>query len=162
MEKIINLIKYVTFWEILKGMSITLRNLFTKPITVDYPAKPRPAFQTYRGIHALQRYEDGREVCIGCSLCEAYCPARAIEIHTHQDPNNKNEKIVDVYNIDLLRCIYCGLCVEVCPVEAIVQTREYELAGRSREEFIFTKDKLLEMGRKYSGKEVYRAYNVNN
>ncbi len=158
MEKAIKFVKYIMFWEILVGMGVTLKNLFTPPITVDYPAKPKPAFQTYRGVHALRRYPDGKEVCIGCSLCEGYCPSRAIEIHTHQSHLNQNEKIVDVYNIDMLRCIFCGNCVEVCPVEAIVMTRDYEISARTKSELLFNKEMLLEQGKRYQNKEVFRAY----
>jgi NADH-quinone oxidoreductase subunit I len=43
----------------------------------------------------------------------------------------------------MLRCIFCGYCVEACPVEAIEMTGAYELANYNREDFQFTKERLL-------------------
>jgi NADH-quinone oxidoreductase subunit I len=43
----------------------------------------------------------------------------------------------------MLRCIFCGYCVEACPVEAIEMTGAYELANYAREDFEFTKQRLL-------------------
>jgi NADH-quinone oxidoreductase subunit I len=48
----------------------------------------------------------------------------------------------------MLRCIMCGYCEEVCPEEAIFMSKQYELTGKSREELIFNKDKLLKLGGK--------------
>ena len=39
--------------------------------------------------------------------------------------------------------IKSGLCEEACPVDAIELTSLYNLTGRSREEMIFDKEKLL-------------------
>ncbi len=46
----------------------------------------------------------------------------------------------------MLRCIYCGYCEEVCPEEAIFLKNDFALAGYSREEMQFNKEKLLELG----------------
>ena len=46
----------------------------------------------------------------------------------------------------MLRCIYCGYCEESCPEEAIFLLQEAELVGRTKEEFVFDRDKLLAMG----------------
>ncbi len=46
----------------------------------------------------------------------------------------------------MLRCIMCGLCEEVCPEDAIVLSDTWELVGTSREEMIFDKEKLLQLG----------------
>ena len=42
-----------------------------------------------------------------------------------------------------MRCIFCGMCEEACPVDAIELTSLYDLSGKSREEMIFDKEKLL-------------------
>ncbi len=46
----------------------------------------------------------------------------------------------------MLRCIYCGYCEEVCPEEAIFLKTDFALAGYSREQMLFDKEKLLELG----------------
>ncbi len=43
----------------------------------------------------------------------------------------------------MLRCIFCGFCEEACPTEAIVLRSNYELASYHRDDFIYTKDRLL-------------------
>ena len=82
MNKIIKILKSLFLLEILKGLSITGKKLFTKSITVQYPEEKTPQSSRFRGLHALRRYPNGEERCIGCKLCEAVCPALAITIDT--------------------------------------------------------------------------------
>jgi NADH-quinone oxidoreductase subunit I len=39
--------------------------------------------------------------------------------------------------------MFCGLCEEACPEEAIVMSREVEIASFDRDAMIFDKEKLL-------------------
>jgi len=39
--------------------------------------------------------------------------------------------------------MFCGLCEEACPEEAIVMSREVELATYDRESMVYDKAKLL-------------------
>ncbi|MCK5314904.1 MAG: NADH-quinone oxidoreductase subunit I, partial [Anaerolineales bacterium] len=54
--------------EIARGMWTTLRMMFEKPVTIQYPEVKRPVPARFRGRHVLNRYENGMEKCIGCSL----------------------------------------------------------------------------------------------
>ena len=56
------------------------------------------------------------------------------------------EKEPAEFEINMLRCIFCGYCQEVCPEEAIFLQEDYSLTGESREEMIYDKTKLLELG----------------
>ena len=58
-------------------------------------------------------------------------------------PGPTARSIPQSFTIDELRCIYCGMCEEACPVDAIELTSLYDLTGKSREEMIFDKEKLL-------------------
>ena len=66
--------------EFARGFATTLRQLFRKPVTVEYPEVKKPPKQRFRGRHELRRYSDGLERCIGCALCAAACPADAIYV----------------------------------------------------------------------------------
>ena len=61
------------FLDLLKGLSVTFLHLFKKPSTISYPEQNLPTRPRPRGRHFLDRYEDGLEKCIGCSLCAAAC-----------------------------------------------------------------------------------------
>jgi len=48
------------------------------------------------------------------------------------------------YEINMLRCIFCGFCQEACPTGAIVLRTDFELSDYQREDFVYTKEMLLE------------------
>jgi NADH-quinone oxidoreductase subunit I len=142
-----NFFKTFLMIELLKGLRLTLKNLFVKKVTVNYPEEKTPQSPRFRGLHALRRYPNGQERCIACKLCEAVCPALAITIES--DVGADGTRRTTRYDIDLFKCIYCGFCEEACPVDAIVETRIHEYHMEMRGENIMTKDKLMAVGDKY-------------
>jgi len=130
--------------ELCSGMILTLKYMFKKPVTINYPFEKGKLSPRFRGEHALRRYPSGEERCIACKLCEAVCPALAITIES--EPRDDGSRRTTRYDIDMTKCIYCGLCEESCPVDAIVQGPNYEFAKESREELFYDKEKLLENG----------------
>ena len=142
-----NVIKTFLMTELVQGLTLTLKNLFVKKVTVQYPEEKTPQSPRFRGLHALRRYPNGQERCIACKLCEAVCPALAITIESDVGPDGTRR--TTRYDIDLFKCIYCGFCEEACPVDAIVETRIHEYHMENRGENIMTKDKLLAVGDKY-------------
>ncbi|SVA51910.1 uncharacterized protein METZ01_LOCUS104764 [marine metagenome] len=133
--------------ELIKGLRLTLGYFFRKKITVRYPEEKAPQSPRFRGLHALRRYPNGEERCIGCKLCEAVCPALAITIES--DVGLDGTRRTTRYDIDLFKCIYCGFCEEACPVDAVVETRIHEYHMEVKGENILTKDKLLALGDRY-------------
>ena len=152
MNKIIKFIKSLFFLEILKGLKITGRKLSKKPITIQYPEEKTPLSSRFRGLHALRRYPNGEERCIGCKLCEAVCPALAISMDT--EVRSDNTRRTTKYEIDLFKCIYCGFCEEACPVDAIVETSIFEYHFERRKDSVMNKIDLLKIGDMYEKEEL--------
>ncbi len=127
------------------GLRTTAKHLVAPKVTVSFPEE-RPKFgnpQIYRGVHRLNRDAQGRVKCVACFLCATACPAHCIDIVGTESPWDDREKYPESFTIDELRCIYCGMCEEACPVDAIELTSLFDLTGRSREEMVFDKEKLL-------------------
>ncbi len=144
MSAIGHYIKTFTLHELRKGMMVTLRYLFARKITIQYPEEKTPLSPRFRGLHALRRYPNGEERCIACKLCEAVCPALAITIESEERADGSRR--TTRYDIDLSKCIYCGFCEESCPVDSIVETNIFEYHGEQRGDLIYTKQMLLAVG----------------
>ncbi|MBW0162453.1 MAG: NADH-quinone oxidoreductase subunit NuoI [Sediminibacterium sp. Gen4] len=133
---------------ILKGMAITFSHIFKKKPTIRYPEEKRPFSPVFRGLHVLNRDEEGRERCTACGLCAVACPAEAITMEAAERlPNEENlyreEKYAAKYEINMLRCIFCGLCEEACPKDAIYLSETFAPANYTRKGFIYGKEELL-------------------
>ena len=144
--------------QVLNGLGTTLRHMFQvlggTDRVIQYPEERREdipvekggMFQrTYRGVHRLNKDEEGRVKCVACFMCSTACPAKCIHIEAAPSPWDDREKYPQKFDIDELRCIYCGMCEEACPCDAIELTHEYDIVGLTRQEMIFDKSKLLKM-----------------
>ena len=144
--------------EVFKGLGTTLKHILgsvargQRNKAFCYPEERREQFPVvegglnrgnYRGVHRLNRDEEGRVKCVACFMCATACPADCIHIVGEESPWDDREKYPKKFDIDELRCIYCGMCEEACPVDAIELTPQYDLVGLSRQEMIFDKAKLL-------------------
>jgi NADH-quinone oxidoreductase subunit I len=142
-----DLVKSLLLTELVKGMMLTGRHLFSRKITVQFPEEKTPMSPRFRGLHAQRRYPNGEERCIACKLCEAVCPALAIYIES--EVRDDGTRRTTRYDIDLTKCIFCGFCEEACPVDAIVETRTLEYHGEKKGDLYYTKEMLLAVGDRY-------------
>ncbi len=138
----------IYLWNILKGMFITFTHIFTKNPTIRYPEQKREFSPVFRGLHVLNRDEEGRERCTACGLCAVACPAEAITMEAaerlpSEEHLYREEKYAAKYEINMLRCIFCGLCEDACPKDAIYLSETFAPSNYTRKGFIYGKPDLL-------------------
>lgn len=139
--------KDLTIWqktyipEIIKGLRLTISQMFRPKFTYNYPEERFKPAASFRGRPVLVE-ENGVERCVACGLCSRVCPALAIEVQASETELEK-ERYPIKFEINMVRCIFCGFCEEVCPEEAIIMSDEYLLVFNNQEEAVFGKDKLL-------------------
>ncbi len=130
---------------IAKGLQVTIRHLFRRPVTVQYPEQRLNVSRRIRGNELIW----DEKKCTGCATCAKTCPQGAIQIKTKVEGN---KYLVEEITVDTGYCISCGLCVEACPYAALFMGYAFERARYGREELIQTREVLPASGqRKPSG-----------
>jgi NADH-quinone oxidoreductase subunit I len=124
------------FNSLVAGLRITIGQFFQPTVTVHYPHETLPIPARFRGhIELVLDPETGKPKCYACKLCERACPSDCITVDGAKLEGAK-KKSVTVYKLDFTKCSLCGSCVEACRDGAIRFSRDYNLAGLSKEAFI--------------------------
>lgn len=123
------------------GYATTLRHLFRRPVTEEYPEVRRPLPPRSRARIVLTRDPDGGERCVACYLCSAACPVGCISMQSAEGEGGR--RYARWFRIHFGRCIYCGLCEEACPTSAIQLTPDFEHCRRDVLSMVAEKEDLL-------------------
>ncbi len=116
---------------LLKGLGITFRYLFLRPVTVQYPEQRARLPLRFRGRLVLPvDPEKGANRCTACMRCVQACPNHSLDVE--KEPGEAGKPRARRYLYNLGTCMFCNLCVEACPFFAIVMSDEYELAALDR------------------------------
>jgi len=133
------------FWEgakaIAVGFATTLKHLFRKPITEEYPEFKRRLPARTRARIVLTCDPDGGERCVACYLCSAVCPVSCISMQSAEREDGR--RYAAWFRINFARCIYCGLCEEACPTSSIQLTPMFETCERDILKLVYEKEDLL-------------------
>jgi NADH-quinone oxidoreductase subunit I len=132
---------------LVKGLRVTLKALFKKPVTVMWPDEKELLVPRARGVIALDI-----DNCTSCMLCARECPDWCIYIEAHKveiQPDKpggrvRTRNILDRFDIDYALCMYCGICVEVCPFDALYWSPEHEYGEFSISNLLHDKERLDE------------------
>src|SRR5437588_10542418 len=65
-----------------QGLTTTIKHLFGQKVTQSFPDERPKIGNTliYRGVHRLNKDEQGRVKCVACFLCATACPAHCIDM----------------------------------------------------------------------------------
>lgn len=121
---------------IAKGMALTLKHFFRRPITTQYPEQRLNVSRRIRGNQLVLV----KGTCSACSACVRACPVGCLTIVTSRDENKKLK--LDKLEQDIGICISCGLCVESCPQKSLFMSCDYEKSAYNRKSFILSADDL--------------------
>ncbi len=123
---------------VIGSLLTTFRHALWKRVTVQYPEQKSDSWfyeagvrNRFRGAPLLVMNEEtGAARCVGCGLCVRACPHGVIHLETHAD--DKGQRVIDSYEVEICRCLFCGMCEEACPFAAVRMSHEFELAEYQR------------------------------
>jgi len=122
-------LKYVI--ALIVGHFTVFKHVFKSPVTLEYPEKRAEQNDRFRGEHALTSDENGKLKCTACGTCQRVCPSfGTIEIEKEKGEDGKFYP--KNYSIDMNLCIFCGNCVQYCPFDAIIMTKNFEMADEKK------------------------------
>lgn len=142
-------------WDVIvslvKGLAITLRQLFSKPCTIQYPEERLVWPDRTRGRLVLPRDPaTGKNRCTACMLCQRHCPNGSIEITSRTNDAGKKEAAQYLFHLD--RCTFCGTCVEVCPFDALRMSHEHECAVTDKQALkLYLQNETIPFDEKWRG-----------
>src|SRR5271167_2126410 len=114
------------FWNLLGGLSVTVKYFFKKTTTQQYPEERLPLPERSRSmIKLIYDGEKDQFNCVACMMCAKACPNSCIKLEGVRDEGGKRR--MTTFKLDFSTCIFCGYCVEACGFDALTfVSEEYE------------------------------------
>lgn len=126
------------------GLKTTMRELFVKKITQQYPEnrKELVMFDRFRGSLTMPHNEKNEHKCVACGICQNACPNGTINVVSEMvEEDGKKKKRLVRYEYNLGSCMFCNLCVTSCPHGAIEFDQSFENAVFDRSKLILQLNK---------------------
>jgi len=96
---------------------MSMKNLFSKPVTKLYPTEAPVYTPMTKG-----RVINDIKTCILCGICQGKCPSDAISV----------DKPAGTWEINPFACVQCYSCVRVCPKDALTMLAGYTPAATQK------------------------------
>jgi NADH-quinone oxidoreductase subunit I len=113
----------------LKGMGITFKHIYSKPVTLQYPDERQVMPDRFRGF-----VHNDTDKCDACGICAKACPVSCIYIETE---GKGKERYMTRYAIDYNKCIWCSLCTENCHTDSITMSHDYDHCVYDRQYLVY-------------------------
>jgi NADH-quinone oxidoreductase chain I len=113
----------------LVGMSITIKHIYRKPVTLQFPEERSMMPDRFRGF-----VHNDMTKCDSCNICAKLCPVDCIYIESE---GKGKERMMTRYAIDYNKCIWCSLCTENCHTGSITMSHDYDHAVYDRKTLVY-------------------------
>jgi NADH-quinone oxidoreductase chain I len=113
----------------LVGMSITIKHIYRKPVTLQFPDERSVMPERFRGF-----VHNDMTKCDSCNICAKLCPIDCIYIEAE---GKGKERMMTRYAIDYNKCIWCSLCTENCHTGSITMSHDYDHAVYDRRSLVY-------------------------
>ena len=113
----------------LVGMSITIKHIYRKPVTLQYPDERQVLPDRYRGF-----VHNDMTKCDACNICAKLCPVDCIYIESE---GKGKERMMTRYAIDYNKCIWCSMCTENCHTGSITMSHDYDHSVYDRRSLVY-------------------------
>ena len=111
------------------GMSITIKHIWKKPVTLQYPDERQVMSERFRGF-----VHNDTVKCDACNLCVKACPVDCIYLETE---GKGKDRYMTRYAIDYNKCIWCSLCTENCHTGSITMSHDYDHSVYDRRSLVY-------------------------